>query len=309
MHLLYVHHHNGLLCMWVCRYVFVVLCSIPVCVYQSVCVCYTTLYCTYTSVYAHIRMQYCTVYRSVYAVHSNVLLQMDVEEIAELSDLRDELMSHVSTVMNQSTDFQDSFDKYAYLWVDDRQVFMEQFLLYGHVLSPEEVEQAGDEGVPETPPTLNQFKEQVDAYEKVYVELEQVSSTAIFDKWFRVDVRPFRQALLNVVKRWSFMFKEHLITHVTSRYTRGHHAHVHSPWSRPLTMLTSTHHAHAHSPCSRPLTMLTSTHHAHIHSPCSHPLTMLTSTHHAWSRAHAQSGSCVIAILSCCVLLYTLQPE
>ena len=143
--------------------------------------------------------------------------QVDVEEIAELSDLRDELMGRVGKIIAQSTEFQGSFDKYAYLWVDDRQVFMEQFLLYGHVLTAEEIEQAGDEGVPETPPTLSQFKEQVDAYEKVYVELEQVSSTAIFDKWFRVDLRPFRQALLNVVKRWSFMFKEHLINHVTSR--------------------------------------------------------------------------------------------
>ena len=164
---------------------------------------------------------------------TNCLTQVDVEEIAELSDLRDELMNHVSEVMTQSTEFQGSFDKYAYLWVDDRQVFMEQFLLYGHVLTPEEIEQAGDEGVPETPPTLSQFKQQVDTYEKVYAELEQVSSTAVFDKWFRVDVRPFRQALLNVVKRWSFMFKEHLINHVTSRYSVHIGSHAHAHWKDP----------------------------------------------------------------------------
>ena len=43
-----------------------------------------------------------------------------------------------------------------------------------------------------------------------------MGSTSVFEKWFKVDVRPFRQALLNVVKRWSFMFKEHLIDHVTN---------------------------------------------------------------------------------------------
>lgn len=37
----------------------------------------------------------------------------------------------------------------------------------------EEIEQAGDEGVPENPPTLSQFKEQVDNYEKVYLEVEK----------------------------------------------------------------------------------------------------------------------------------------
>ena len=127
-------------------------------------------------------------------------------------------MGRIAAVINHAVEFQGSFDQYAYLWVDDRQEFMRQFLLYGHVLTAEEIENAGDEGVPENPPTLAQYKEQVDTYEKVYTELEQVDSSAIFCKWFRVDVRPFRQALLNVVKRWSYMFKEHLINHVTNRY-------------------------------------------------------------------------------------------
>lgn len=173
---------------------------------STYCICaYVCVLCT--SLCMNLCALFCTI----------VWLQVDVEEIAELSDLRDELMGRVSNIISQSTEFQGSFDQYAYLWVDDRQVFMEQFLLYGHVLTTEEIEQAGDEGVPETPPTLSQFKGQVDTYEKMYAELEQVSSTAVFEKWFRVDVRPFRQALLNVVKRWSFMFKEHLINHVTNR--------------------------------------------------------------------------------------------
>lgn len=38
----------------------------------------------------------------------------------------------------------------------------------------------------------------------------------MFDTWFRVDARPFKQALLNIIKRWSYMFKQHLIDHVTN---------------------------------------------------------------------------------------------
>ena len=37
----------------------------------------------------------------------------------------------------------------------------------------EEIDQAGDEGVPENPPTLAQFKQQVDNYEKVYLEVDK----------------------------------------------------------------------------------------------------------------------------------------
>ena len=43
--------------------------------------------------------------------------------------------------------------------------------------------------------------------------------TTVFDMWFRVDARPFKQALLTIIKRWSFMFKQHLIDHVTTRYS------------------------------------------------------------------------------------------
>ena len=48
--------------------------------------------------------------------------------------------------------------------------------------------------------------------------LSHVQVTTVFDMWFSVDSRPFKQALLNIIKRWSYMFKQHLIDHVTNRY-------------------------------------------------------------------------------------------
>ena len=79
----------------------------------------------------------------------------------DLSDMRNELMERVHTIMNKATEYRNSFDNYSYLWVDDRNEFMRQFLLYNHVLTAEEIEAHADEGVPENPPTLAQFKEQV----------------------------------------------------------------------------------------------------------------------------------------------------
>ena len=58
---------------------------------------------------------------------------------------------------------------------------------------------------------------QIDTYEKVYQEAEGIDGVQHFYHWFRVDARPFKQALLNMIKRWSFMFKQHLIDHVTNR--------------------------------------------------------------------------------------------
>lgn len=97
----------------------------------------------------------------------------EVEELAELLDMREEVMARATAAVEKAVEHRNSFDEYAYLWVDDRQEFLRQFLLYGHVLTTEEVEQAGEDGVPESHPSLDQFKEQVDGYEKIHVDMNQ----------------------------------------------------------------------------------------------------------------------------------------
>lgn len=72
----------------------------------------------------------------------------------------------------QAQEYANSMERYAYLWVDDRQEFLRQFLLYGHMLTADEIDAAGEEGVKETPPELYQFKEQVDGFEAIYKEVE-----------------------------------------------------------------------------------------------------------------------------------------
>lgn len=61
------------------------------------------------------------------------LIALTCLQIAELSDLRDEVLSRVSTAVTQATQHRDSFNSYAHLWTDDRQEFLTQFLVYGHV--------------------------------------------------------------------------------------------------------------------------------------------------------------------------------
>ena len=35
-----------------------------------------------------------------------------------------------------------------------------------------------------------------------------------FQSWFLVDISPFKMALLNGIKKWSYAFKKHLLDHV-----------------------------------------------------------------------------------------------
>ncbi|XP_053322781.1 dynein axonemal heavy chain 11 [Spea bombifrons] len=141
--------------------------------------------------------------------------QNDMDEMIDLSEIRQEIMEKVTTVINKVTDYKSTFDSYSYLWTDDRTEFMRQFLLYGHVLTSEEIEAHADDHVPESPPTIEQFKEQIDLYENLYIHINSLDDSKVFENWFRVDVRPFKTSTLLVLKRWSWMFKEHLLRFVT----------------------------------------------------------------------------------------------
>nr|CAB3238531.1 dynein beta chain, ciliary-like [Phallusia mammillata] len=138
----------------------------------------------------------------------------DMEAMMQLASMRSEVMDRTQSVIESAIEYRATLDKYAYLWVDDRKEFMRQFLLYNHVLTAEEIEAHAESGVPESPPTLEQFRSQIDTYEVLYNEVSALPENKIFSSWFRVDLRPFKQSLLNVIKRWSLMFKEYLMTHV-----------------------------------------------------------------------------------------------
>lgn len=101
-----------------------------------------------------------------------------MEDMADLADMRHLLMERVQVVMATCCEFRNSLERYSYLYVEDRKEFMRQFLLYGHVLTSQEMEVYADDGVPESPPTLDNFREQVDRW-----VCEQMSSSLF---WLRL---------------------------------------------------------------------------------------------------------------------------
>ncbi|KAL8163407.1 UNVERIFIED_CONTAM: Dynein heavy chain 17, axonemal, partial [Gekko kuhli] len=139
----------------------------------------------------------------------------DLEDMGELLEMREEVITIVVNAMKQGEEYEDSFEKYAYLWMDDPHEFMQRFLTFGHALTTEELESHAEEYLPHVAPTLDQFQLQIDTYEKLYEDVSKFENTKVFNGWLQSDCRPFKQALLNIIKRWSLMFKQHLINHVT----------------------------------------------------------------------------------------------
>ena len=62
---------------------------------------------------------------------------------------------------------------------------------------------------------------QIEHYENLYEELDGQQAIQVFKKWLRIDSRNFKHSLLNVIKRWSHMFKQHLTDRVVNGYVKN----------------------------------------------------------------------------------------
>ncbi|KAL1791277.1 dynein heavy chain 11, axonemal [Sigmodon hispidus] len=139
--------------------------------------------------------------------------QNDMDNMLGLAEVRQEIMNRVADVINKVLEFKSSLETYSYLWVDDRVEILRQFLLYGPAVPSEEMDAHASEDILQ-PPTLEQFKEQIDIYEALYVQMSKFDDSRVFNSWFKVDMKPFKSALLSVIKKWSWMFQEHLLRFV-----------------------------------------------------------------------------------------------
>ncbi|XP_048056692.1 dynein axonemal heavy chain 11 isoform X1 [Megalobrama amblycephala] len=140
----------------------------------------------------------------------------DVDQIPELAELAQLVRYRARGAIAKVKEFQHSFDSYRYLWTGDRVEFMRQFLLYGHALSAEEAELYADYELPKNPPKLQNFREQISEFEDLYEKVCVLEEKRVFCGWCQVDIKPFKISLMNIIKKWSWMFKEHLLNHVNA---------------------------------------------------------------------------------------------
>ncbi|KAH0621502.1 hypothetical protein JD844_022872 [Phrynosoma platyrhinos] len=141
--------------------------------------------------------------------------QHDVDQMDTLKEMHQEIMSRVRLVIVNAQEYQSYFKKYSHLWMDDKAKFMKQFLLYGRFLHTEELELYPDHELQKRSPQLEHFKQQISIYETLHKEVSEFENQNTFNGWFRVDIKPFKFSLMNMIKKWSWMFKEHLLNSVT----------------------------------------------------------------------------------------------
>lgn len=136
----------------------------------------------------------------------------------DISDIKRDILENVDKVVNEAFEYCDSFQSYGYLWMEDKLLYMDHFLNYGRQLTDDEINliQIKDPDAPKhCQPRNEAFREQIDHFETLYNEVEGIMAEHVFNGWFKVDIKPFKHALLNIIRKWGNMFKEHLVETVT----------------------------------------------------------------------------------------------
>ncbi|XP_077481740.1 dynein axonemal heavy chain 9 isoform X2 [Stigmatopora argus] len=142
--------------------------------------------------------------------------QDEMEDMPDLAEKRVLIMERVKSVMSTCCVFRNSLESYRYLYVDDMKEILHRFLRFGKVLTNQEIEARSEDCISEKPPTLDNFKQQVDRYEKLYEEVQSLEPVHVFHRWMIANGRSMKISLLNIINKWSFMFKQHLVDHVTN---------------------------------------------------------------------------------------------
>lgn len=86
-----------------------------------------------------------------------------------MKEMKTEITEIIESVMENAIEFANGFDGYSYLWLDDSQSYLAQFLAYGRQLSLDEMDLVASNDPSQPPlnvPKINDFKEQVRNYLK-----------------------------------------------------------------------------------------------------------------------------------------------
>ncbi|XP_009470045.1 PREDICTED: dynein heavy chain 17, axonemal isoform X2 [Nipponia nippon] len=139
-----------------------------------------------------------------------------LEEQADLSRMREEVVSLVVSTMTEGEEYSAGFEEQAHLWLEDAAEFLQRFLTLGSGPSPEELETQLEEPAADGTPSLQLFQQEIDACEALCEEVSGFANTEVFGGWLQSDCRPFKQALLSAVRRRGLALRQHLASHVTT---------------------------------------------------------------------------------------------
>lgn len=114
------------------------------------------------------------------------------------------------------------FEPFSWLWLDDKQEYLNLFLRFARALTEEEKRMVESEVLledlpKEKKPELTDFKREIDYFMDLYKKVDELQDEKIILRWLRLNVRNFKQAVLNVICKWANLLKTYLVDRVNNQ--------------------------------------------------------------------------------------------
>ncbi|XP_075982942.1 dynein beta chain, ciliary-like [Anticarsia gemmatalis] len=135
----------------------------------------------------------------------------------DMIDLYHEILKRIENGINDIVQYSSKYEKYTPLWLEDRQEVLASFLKYGRIIPPEEFDRYKYENgrdPPEMKPSLEQYQKEIDKFNALYDEVHALPAAYLCNGWLRLDLKRLNQAIMNIICKWSNLYKENLKEHV-----------------------------------------------------------------------------------------------
>ncbi|XP_018058898.1 PREDICTED: dynein heavy chain 9, axonemal [Atta colombica] len=144
----------------------------------------------------------------------------DLAEEENIVFMLEETCNRIKLGLVQAQEYIIIFEPFSWLWLDDRQQYLNLFLRFGRALTDEEknivMQENLSEYLKEKKPGLADFKREIDYFMELYKKCDEFENEKVFLRWLQLDLRAFKQALLNTICKWTNLFKTHLTDHVNN---------------------------------------------------------------------------------------------
>ncbi|XP_076235061.1 dynein beta chain, ciliary [Calliopsis andreniformis] len=156
-------------------------------------------------------------------IEERIDYSLDVAEEEGIVFMMEETCNRVKLALVEIIKHIQIYEHFSWLWNDDRQAYLKYFLLFATYVRPEdrEILEENPDYVPENmkpkQPDLGDFKRELDYFMDLYEKCSQIPDEHVFCHWLRLDVRPFKQSLLNTICKWANVLKEYLVNHITTQ--------------------------------------------------------------------------------------------
>ena len=131
----------------------------------------------------------------------------------DLNKIRLVIIDRVRTIIEKAVIYKEGYDQYAYLWTENRQQYMKDFLSDAPKEGEEEKQ---EEHAQDQPIRLEKFEGEIRKFESIHKTIMAIDPDVIIQGWFKIDAKPLKQSLNLVVKKWSYTLTKHLSDDVVS---------------------------------------------------------------------------------------------